>query len=98
MMVVMMVVIVMVIATMMAPWGSHHAPHAAHDATRYAARYSTNDRANRTGCTAPFRCTSFTSAYNALSQCAQRHCENRKDASSHYQSGFHSKSLHIAAN
>ena len=90
MMIVMM--IVMVIATVMVRWRSHHAPYAAHDATGYAAGHSANDSANRTGCTAPFRRTSFTAAYNALSPCAQRHRKKSEEASGHNQSGFHSKS------
>jgi hypothetical protein len=86
------VMIVMVIVTVMVRWRSHHAPYATHDAARYAAGHSTNNRANRTGCRAPFRCTSFTATYNALSPCAQRHRKKSKDASGHNQSGFHSKS------
>jgi len=91
-MMMVVVMIVMVIAMIMARRRSHYAPYSAHNATRYAAGHSANDSANRTGCTAPFRRTSFTAAYNALSPCAQRHRKKSKDASSHYQSGFHSKS------
>jgi hypothetical protein len=88
----MLVMIVMMIATVMVRWRSHNSSYAAHDATRYATGHSANNRANWTSGTAPFRCASFTAAYNALSPCTQRHRKKCNDASAHNQSGFHSNS------